>query len=618
MNKTVSTNIGGYIFHIEEEAYSKLGQYLDTIRGYFLDTEGRDEIMGDIEARIAEMFNARVGNQKQVITMKDVDEVIEVMGQPEAFIDADDEDAPKKKYSTSGNRGKSKRVFRDPDNEIVAGVCGGLGAYFDVDPIWFRLAFVLAVIFGGSGILIYIILWIIIPEARTTAEKLEMRGENVNIENIERTIREEIDTLKQKFNDISDGAKSWSESRSAYQAKSTIRRGADLFIQFIKAGIRVFAKVLGAMLVFFGVFILVIFIGSFLGLTTPISINTSDGSIFWSMINPPILEFFGSPAQVTWGIIAMTLMVGVPLVAMIYGGIKLLFNINYRNRLIAPILGGLWSAGIIIWIMLCINVGREFASTTNVRKAHTLRPHENTQVLHVETNKSDGEDFMDMGNDYDDWDGEINFDTQSNFFYDTPKFDIIKSETDSFMLDMMYKAHGATKKQARRRAENVSYNFAVTDSVLSLDRYFKIFKEDKWRGQDVKMRLRMPVGSTIYLANGMEHLIDNIQNVNNAWDGDMINRRWKMTERGLECVDCDNMITVGLPTPPTPPLPLEAPEIISYEKEQINEEWLELPENDLSDIHKYDKSKERFDYEMKKKLNEIFFEMRNNPKEACS
>lgn len=622
MNKTVSINIGGYIFHIEEEAYSKLGQYLDTIKGYFLDTEGRDEIMGDIEARIAEMFNERVGNQKQVITMKDVDEVIEVMGQPEAFIDSDEDETPKEKYQSSGSK-RTKRVFRDPDNQTVAGVCGGLGAYFNIDPIWFRLAFVLAVIFGGSGLLLYIILWLVIPEARTTAEKLEMRGENVNIENIEKTIREEIDSLKQKFNDMSDGAKSWAEGRDTYHAKSFLRKCIDLFIQLVRGGIKIFAKAFGAMLVFIGIFIMVLFIGSFLGLTSPDSFNTGGGSIFFSAMNPPFLDFFGTPAQVTWGIIALLLMIGIPLVAMIYAGVKLLFNINYKNRFIAPVLGGLWSVGIILWIMVCINIGRDFASTASVKESHTITFPESANVLYLETNKIKNEDYHDMDDEFfHHWDDNIRFDVEGNLFYDNPKFDIVKSETDSFVLDIVTKSNGATKKQAYKRAENVSYSFTHADSVLQFDRYFKIFKEDKWRYQTVKIRLRMPVGSTIFLSNSMRYIIHDIDNVSNTWDGDMINRRWKMTERGLECVDCENLKNIKQPippiTPPAPPSPTETPEVIGFDDEPSEHEWFELPENDITDIHKYDKSKEQFDYEMKKKLNEILFEMRNNPKPSCS
>lgn len=617
MNKTVSINIGGFIFHIEEEAYNKLGKYLDTISSYFSESEGRDEIMGDIEARIAEMFNKRVGNTKQVITMKDVDEVIEIMGQPEAYIDEEAaEEAPKRKYYQDGNS-KTKRVFRDPDNQIVAGVCGGLAAYFNVDPVWFRLAFVLAVIFGGTGVLLYIILWIVIPEAKTTAEKLEMRGENVNIENIEKTIREEIDSLKDKFNDMSEGAKAWGDSRGAYQTKNFLQKSLDLFIQVIKAGFKIFVKVVGALLVFLGILLLVVFIGGIFGLPT-ISVNGDSGGVFRTALNSQFFEFFGTTSQVGWGMISLILLVGIPLVLMVYSGVKLLFNIKYRNKLIGTTAGILWSIGLAVFIVVCIQVGKDFASAAVARQTEVFAVPADGKALRLDVLKNAPEfeeiDFNDSDLD----DADFLFNETGNFFYDDPKFDIVKSETDSFVLEIVRRANGPSKKLAYKRAANISYGFTQSDSTIVFDQYFKVSKEDKWRDQTVKIRLKIPVGGTIYLSNSMKHIIYDIDNVSNTWDGDMINRRWIMTDRGLQCVDCDNLRNINYPEPPAPPAPSDAPEIISFEELETLPEFIELPENDFSDIHKYDKSKERFDYEMKKKLNEIFFEMRNNPKPNCS
>ena len=137
MNKTVTTNIGGFIFHIDDIAYEKLSQYLNTIKGYFKQSEGRDEIIGDIEARIAEMFREKTGNTKQVVTMKDVDEVIAVMGQPEAFAGEGDAQSSFSESATSASEPSSarkgrRRIFRDPDEKILGGVCSGISAYFDI------------------------------------------------------------------------------------------------------------------------------------------------------------------------------------------------------------------------------------------------------------------------------------------------------------------------------------------------------------------------------------------------------------------------------------------------------------------------------------------------------
>jgi phage shock protein PspC (stress-responsive transcriptional regulator) len=206
MKKTVTINLSGFIFHIDEDAYDHLSNYLSKIRGYFTDSEGQEEIMSDIESRIAEMFQEKITKNKEVINMTDVEKVIAVMGKPEDYLDESAQTETKEEANRQSSTGsathtntRTRRVFRDPDNEVLGGVCGGIGAYFNIVPLWLRLAFVVSFFVFGTGLLLYIILWIIIPEAKTTAEKLEMRGEQVNVSNIEKSIKEEIDNLKKNL-----------------------------------------------------------------------------------------------------------------------------------------------------------------------------------------------------------------------------------------------------------------------------------------------------------------------------------------------------------------------------------------------------------------------------------
>jgi phage shock protein PspC (stress-responsive transcriptional regulator) len=217
MKKTLTVNISGIVFHIDDDAYAKLDRYLVTIRRHFSSDEGCDEIIAGIEGRIAEMFQEKVTASKQVVTLADVKEVISQLGEPEQ-ISGSDEASEKKQGSGSGDSDyydfkASKRLYRDPDDKYIGGVCGGLGAYFQVDPTWMRLLFIVG-IFAGFGILLYIILWIVIPRARTTAEKLEMRGERVNLSNIEKSIKEDIQDIKNNLRNISE------ETRDAFKKKS--------------------------------------------------------------------------------------------------------------------------------------------------------------------------------------------------------------------------------------------------------------------------------------------------------------------------------------------------------------------------------------------------------------
>ena len=216
MKKTFTINISGIIFHIDEDAYDKLNRYLESIKSHFKKSESKDEIIADIESRIAEILQERMSDTKQVVNIKDVDHVTEMMGQPSDFAEADepvheDKESKERTYYSRTN----KRLYRDPENKMIGGVCGGLGAYFNTDPLWFRLLFVALIIFSGAGLLIYIILWVVVPEAFTTAERLEMRGEAVNVSNIEKSIREEFDRFKDKLQDLSDEAKKTFKKKAA-------------------------------------------------------------------------------------------------------------------------------------------------------------------------------------------------------------------------------------------------------------------------------------------------------------------------------------------------------------------------------------------------------------------
>ena len=177
MNKTVNINLAGLFFHIDENAYAKLQRYLDAIKRSFTDAQGREEIIQDIEARIAELFSERVKNERQVIGMTEVEDVINIMGQPEDYrLDEEIfEDEPAKQYKSTDS--STKKLYRDTEHSYIGGVCSGMGHYLHIDAVWLRIALVLLTIFSWGGfILIYAAFWIFVPEALTTAEKLEMRG----------------------------------------------------------------------------------------------------------------------------------------------------------------------------------------------------------------------------------------------------------------------------------------------------------------------------------------------------------------------------------------------------------------------------------------------------------
>ncbi|MBE0641534.1 MAG: PspC domain-containing protein, partial [Bacteroidales bacterium] len=185
MKKNFTVNISGLLFHIDEDAFEALNLYLSRLKAHFTGTPGREEIIADIENRLAEMLQERSVGNAGIISLEIVKEVTSLMGDPTEFADGAGE-------ADTGNNAEIKRIFREPEDKYLGGVCGGLGAYFNIDPLWFRVAFVVLTLIGGSGILIYAVLWIAVPRARTTSDRLRMRGESVNISNIERSIREEL------------------------------------------------------------------------------------------------------------------------------------------------------------------------------------------------------------------------------------------------------------------------------------------------------------------------------------------------------------------------------------------------------------------------------------------
>ena len=194
MKLTVSINLGGYSFNIDEDAYVELKRYLKNLEHHFATEESCSEIISDIEARISEIFRTKITTYKQVITIEDVLQVISVMGEPEDMSE-NNKRTTKSKFSSRGYH----RMYRDPDNRIIGGVCAGIGAYWSIDPVIIRIIFIVLTFAGGLGTLIYLILYIALPKARTMAQKIEMRGEPVNIHNIKETVKNEFNEVKKKM-----------------------------------------------------------------------------------------------------------------------------------------------------------------------------------------------------------------------------------------------------------------------------------------------------------------------------------------------------------------------------------------------------------------------------------
>ena len=197
MNKVYHINLGGYPFTIDDDAYDRLTSYMASLESHFARSADCSEIMGDIEIRMAELMNERLSEGKRIVNLTDIEAAIHIMGSPEDF-ETDDEAVGSGGQESEYYTGK--RLFRDPDNNVIGGVSSGIAAYFGIqDPVWIRLAFVLLTISGGMGVPAYIILWIVMPEAKTSADRLHMRGAPINISNIARVVEEGVENIASKI-----------------------------------------------------------------------------------------------------------------------------------------------------------------------------------------------------------------------------------------------------------------------------------------------------------------------------------------------------------------------------------------------------------------------------------
>ncbi len=199
MKKTVKINIGGAIYLIDEDAYLRLKNYLNKIERHFATEQEGKEIVADIENRIAELFQELTGKIKEVVTLDDVNHVIEQMGEPEQFSADGTVNNTHPENQNLPMVQAPRRLYRDPQNRVLGGVCAGLGIYFNTDPLVFRLIFIIALLFFGSALLVYVLMWIIVPEARTTTQRLEMHGKRVNISTIQYSVKSEYNNVRESW-----------------------------------------------------------------------------------------------------------------------------------------------------------------------------------------------------------------------------------------------------------------------------------------------------------------------------------------------------------------------------------------------------------------------------------
>ncbi|MAZ27305.1 MAG: hypothetical protein CL868_09545 [Cytophagaceae bacterium] len=523
MNKTVNINLAGLFFHIDENAYAKLQRYLDAIKRSFTDAQGRDEIIQDIEARVAELFSEKIKNERQVIGLKEVDEVIDVMGQPEDYrLDEEifeDEPQPKATYTSNT---APKKLYRDRDISYIGGVCSGLGHYLGIDTIWVRILFILLTFLTSGGfILVYIVFWIFVPEAVTTAEKLEMRGKPVNIDNIQRKVKE-------GFENVADTVKNVDYEKYGNKAK----KGASGFFsglgKFLMFCLKVIVKFIGILLIIVGATAV---IGLFIGLFTAGTLGFVDGGF------GDYIMLFNTSGAPLWLISLLTLLaVGIPFFAIFYLGLKILVNNLKSMSLTAKLtLAGLWIIALIGLGILALRQATAYTveGETITTKTLNIAPGD---TLNISMNiKRYGYSYR---YNYEDFKIARDEDGNKALYLDDVRFRILEAKDGQAKIEFLRTARGSSYDAAQDRAGQIDYKYDLNGNTLTLNNYFTMALPAQYRDQDLDIIIYLPEGTQLMVDKNTGHY-----HRNSGYSGDLLwsgseDKVLTMHNGKLICADC--------------------------------------------------------------------------------
>jgi len=634
MKKVININFQGRVIPIEETAYEILKQYIESLRQFFANEEGKDEIINDIEGRIAELFSEQLNKGNTCITDNDVQAIINSMGKPEDF-DADlNENTSTKSsagYSNSSNTythaetigirperlyrdennkllggvcaglanyfgidklvvriifilftfgfgfgfiiylilwvaipstasttigSVRKRLFRDPENKLIAGVCGGLASYFGVN-VWIpRILFLIPFLsfvtswnhwgvfnfpnflnlsFSPGATLIYIILWLITPEATSTSDRLEMKGEKVNLNSIKTTIQKDMEGFTDRAKDFGKEV-----GDKAAQMGTTIGRRGKQFsseaAHVVRKGGSTFGDIIALLFKIVAYFIIAVILISVVLSLFGIGIATTGLLPFKTYLISD-----GWQSILTWG--TYIFFIWVPVIGIITFIIRRIAKIKSNSSVMRFGFAAMWILGLFCFIGLLASLRSDFSyhntPTENtiqlnnaktdkleVRYAKNNRYYFNTSFLNLQPFATIDEDTV---------------------FVRNIHLRILKSDTDSFQVTILKMAYGSSRAAAEERAQHITFNINQKDSTLFFDRGIPINKDDKFRNQSVYATIYVPVGKRIIVTDDIGWNNDfhfDFGNYINDWDwrnndngyGWDHNVEYIMTEDGLKRV----------------------------------------------------------------------------------
>ena len=553
MKKTVNINLAGTFFHIDEDAFAKLSRYLEAVKKSISDPVGGDEIIQDIEARIAELFSERLEINTQVISTRELDAIIKIMGQPEDYIM--DEDAAQTNSAT-GNQTKgettsNKQLFRDSDNKFIAGVCSGLGHYLGLEVIWVRLFWIfLSFVTTGFGVIAYLLFWILVPGAETTSEKLKMTGEPINISNIEKKFNEGYQKVSQNIKNV---------DYDKYEEK--IKKGSASFFDSLSA---ILSTVFKIGIKFFGLLIVIAGLLGLISILIGMTVFGTFGIYDTGVTGMDIYQLIDTTNTPIWIVtLIITLIAGIPLLLLFILGLKIMFpNIKSIGTPVKITLTILWIAAISILVILGARqaIDRAFENNFSTQTPLSINMQTPLKLSMYNNDTYSFEAYRRSGL-------EIKPDANGNKVLYSSDIRLIVRSTDEKVGKIVLNkiASGKDYKQAKARAQAIDfkYNFNKNTNELILDGYFLTDITNKYRDQQIEVILYLPVNTRLIAATNTRSFHKNEPVYRDILILGDEEKTLLITPEGTQCLDCieeSNTIidaNIQAPSPPTPPVPIE-------------------------------------------------------------
>jgi len=526
MEKTIIINIGNTIIHIEESAYELLKAYLNEVKQHFANHADDLEIVTDIENRIAELLFEQLEEQKkQVVDTANVNLVIAQMGRVQDFDMAEEGEEEPVVNTAYQYQITDKKLYRDMDERVIAGVCAGIAHYLNFEARWIRIAAILSVFIGGSGLLVYALLWIIMPKAKSRIEKMEMKGEPANLQGFQKNLDEELLAVKERLTEVNKHAQPLITKFGNFVGEFFEWLG-----RFMAGTGKVIFKIIAIFIVIFGVLFLLALI-----------IGTAAFQGFW---DASIYEFF--PFSIinegNRGVILFSAFIVcfIPILALVLFSIRVAFSKQAINKTLSFALLIIWLAGAATVGYQAAKISSEFkqhAELTETTELKTLP----TYIIDIDRSKyfskEDSVAYHIDGNQR----NKIVIDDFEDGPFVSPnnvRINIIKSETGVTRLVQKFESQGKTFQSALQNAQNISYTYTAKESSLIFNPRFQLRKGSIWRNQEVWINLEIPVGTKVIIKEDSYRYINNY----GTWDcADKENdsndySTWIMTEDGLRCV----------------------------------------------------------------------------------